>query len=70
MIFSLGECNFEGYNHMCTWMNVHGSADQFDWTIGSDGTPSPFTGPDVDHTTGSKSGKLSSIQPNFSNIFE
>ena len=55
---------------MCTWMNVHGSADQFDWTIGSGGTPSPFTGPDVDHTTGSKSGKISSFQPNFSNLFE
>ncbi|XP_047128245.1 MAM and LDL-receptor class A domain-containing protein 1 isoform X1 [Hydra vulgaris] len=49
-----GECSFEA--GMCTWSNTKSNLDTFDWIIGSGGTPSFFTGPDVDHTTGSKEG--------------
>ena len=41
---------------MCTYMNVK-TGDQFDWLIGSGGTTSQFTGPSVDHTTGTKTGE-------------
>ena len=57
---SLGDCSFE--QGTCSWSNVKGAfkantLDNFDWIMGSGSTPSIFTGPSVDHTTGTKSGK-------------
>lgn len=43
---------------MCTWVNSPNVLeDEFDWTRGSGGTPSQFTGPKIDHTTGSAKGQ-------------
>ena len=51
-----GDCSFE--RGFCSWSNVKKSSlDQFDWIIGSGSTPSIFTGPSSDHTTGTKAGK-------------
>ena len=41
---------------MCTYINWK-TGDEFDWMIGSGGTPSVYTGPKIDHTTGTKDGK-------------
>ena len=49
----LGDCDFE--TGTCSWVNVQ-SGDDFDWLRGSKGTPSFFTGPDTDHTTGTAAG--------------
>lgn len=51
-----GDCDFE--NGLCTWVNaaVSDGLDQFDWIIGKGGTTSRFTGPSVDHTTGTTQG--------------
>ena len=54
--FLLGDCNFE--NGKCTWTNMQNIVDdEFDWTRGSGGTASRFTGPTTDHTTNSGKGK-------------
>lgn len=51
-----GDCDFE--KGMCTWVNSFNIVDdEFDWTRGSGGTPSSFTGPSTDHTTGTKKGE-------------
>jgi len=56
IVFSSGDCDFE--KGLCTWVNsLNIVDDEFDWTRGSGGTPSGFTGPSTDHTTGSKNGK-------------
>lgn len=44
-----GDCSFD--DGMCTWTNSR-TGDVFDWIIGGGGTPSFFTGPSSDHTTG------------------
>lgn len=50
-----GFCNFE--TDMCGWTNaINGVNDDFDWLRDNGGTPSRFTGPRVDHTTGSDQG--------------
>ena len=50
-----GDCDFE--NGLCTWVNSPNILeDEFDWTRGSGSTPSNFTGPPTDHTTGTKKG--------------
>ena len=51
-----GPCNQAGYcdfekDDCCTWTNDK-REDNFDWLVGSGSTPSAFTGPAVDHTTG------------------
>ena len=51
-----GPCNQAGYcdfekDDRCTWTNDK-REDNFDWLVGSGSTPSAFTGPAVDHTTG------------------
>ena len=61
-----GDCNFE--SDMCTWTNVQNSGDQFDWLRGSGGTPSSFTGPAIDHTTGTAQGKNNGIRLCCSNL--
>lgn len=48
-----GDCSFE--DGICTYSNVQ-QGDKFDWLIGSGATSSLFTGPAVDHTTGSSTG--------------
>lgn len=45
-----GYCDFER-DDVCTWTNDQ-LEDDFDWLIGSGGTPSQYTGPSTDHTTG------------------
>lgn len=45
-----GYCDFEK-DDWCTWTNAD-REDTFDWLVGSGGTPSAYTGPSVDHTTG------------------
>lgn len=49
---SPGYCDFE--NGICNYVNS--KTDDFDWIIGSAGTPSFYTGPKFDHTTGNKNG--------------
>ena len=49
-----GDCNFE--TGMCTWVNVP-NTDDFDWLRGSGSTASLNTGPAIDHTTNSSTGK-------------
>ena len=53
-----GDCDFEDAD-MCSWTN--GRADDFDWIIGRGGTPSFFTGPSIDHTTGTGAGVYISL---------
>ncbi|CAH3118157.1 unnamed protein product [Pocillopora meandrina] len=56
-----GDCDFE--KGMCTWVNSPNVLeDEFDWTRGSGGTPSQFTGPKIDHTTGSAKGNYLFIE--------
>ena len=55
MICFTGDCDFE--KGLCTWVNSMNIVDdEFDWTKGSGGTPSGFTGPKIDHTTGTGKG--------------
>ncbi|KAK7473655.1 hypothetical protein BaRGS_00035133, partial [Batillaria attramentaria] len=56
---SPGSCDFE--TDLCAYTNVHGT-DQFDWTRGQGRTQSSFTGPTVDHTTGSVQGHYMFIE--------
>ncbi|XP_057298293.1 MAM and LDL-receptor class A domain-containing protein 2-like isoform X2 [Hydractinia symbiolongicarpus] len=61
-----GDCSFEG--GMCSWRNVKSSSlDQFDWIMGSGSTPSIFTGPSKDHTTGTNAGKYMYIEASTPN---
>jgi hypothetical protein len=53
-------CTFEN-NNFCSWTNAK-TGDQFDWSFGSGGTPSAGTGPSIDHTTSSKTGKYAFIE--------
>jgi len=41
-------CTFD--NGLCGW--VQSTADQFNWSVEKDDTPSRSTGPSADHTTG------------------
>ena len=50
-----GYCDFERQG-WCTWTNAD-VEDTFDWIVGSGGTPSAYTGPAVDHTTGAHCGQ-------------
>ena len=52
-VYISGDCDFE--TGSCTWVNTQ-TGDDFDWLRGSAGTPSFYTGPTVDHTTGKASG--------------
>ena len=49
------DCNFDANrtsNQRCGWSNDY--EDDFDWSVRRLPTPTPFTGPSGDHTTGSK----------------
>ncbi|KAK3721862.1 hypothetical protein QZH41_011498, partial [Actinostola sp. cb2023] len=52
------DCNFQ--NGTCTWRNLISPKDDFDWIIGSGGTPSSYTGPSTDRL-GSKNGIVSKV---------
>ena len=47
-------CTFE--DGMCDWHNVV-DMDDFDWRIHNGSSPTLGTGPNVDHTIGTKEGK-------------
>ncbi|EDO47787.1 predicted protein [Nematostella vectensis] len=53
-------CDFEK-DDWCTWTNDK-AEDDFDWIVGSGGTPSGYTGPSTDHTTGFGYGKYMFIE--------
>ncbi|XP_033751986.1 MAM and LDL-receptor class A domain-containing protein 1-like [Pecten maximus] len=53
-----GACNFE--QGLCGYTNLQG--DQFDWTRGQGNSPSAYTGPSVDHTTGTTNGHYMFIE--------
>ncbi|EDV21956.1 uncharacterized protein TRIADDRAFT_59472 [Trichoplax adhaerens] len=61
-----GSCDFE--NGLCTWSNVEGAADQFDWEITSGATNSIATGPQSDHTLGTNKGHYAYIETSNSQI--
>jgi hypothetical protein len=52
----LGSCNFEK-DGLCDWQQIQNGEDNFDWSINIGETSSKNTGPEVDHTTGSKEGR-------------
>lgn len=48
------------------WVNLENTVyDQHDWRTYSGTTPSPFTGPKVDHTTGTSSGQYLYMEPSM-----
>lgn len=49
-----GDCDFED-GDTCSWTNAKN--DNFDWILGRGKTPSFLTGPAIDHTTKTDSGK-------------
>ena len=54
---------------MCTWVNSPNVLeDEFDWTRGSGSTPSNFTGPLIDHTTGTKKGHILFLSPYVTSV--
>lgn len=67
-----GDCSFE--TGMCAYTNVKTKAgtttesDEFDWVIGSGATPSSFTGPSTDHTTGSAQGNNHLISWEYTSV--
>jgi hypothetical protein len=49
------------------WINLDNNIyDEHDWRTYSGNTPSPFTGPDSDHTTGNSSGQYLYMEPSIS----
>ena len=55
----IASCTFEA--GLCGYSNVE-NGDEFDWVIDSAGTQSDNTGPQVDHTTGTKQGSYLYIE--------
>ncbi|XP_019631238.1 PREDICTED: MAM and LDL-receptor class A domain-containing protein 1-like [Branchiostoma belcheri] len=51
-------CDFD--SDLCGY--TQGTADDFDWTRDSGGTPTGLTGPTVDHTTGTSSGQVGTLK--------
>lgn len=49
------KCDFEA--NECGWKD-NKIGDHIDWTRDTGGTPTPHTGPSVDHTTGTGAGKI------------
>ena len=54
-----GSCDFE--DDLCTWTNLRGSVDDFDWTRQNGDTASFNTGPKADHTEGTPKGLSCSL---------
>lgn len=60
---AFGSCDFEdGY---CTWKNVEGLRDDFNWELATGETASQETGPSFDHTTGDSTGTFLFIEASF-----
>jgi hypothetical protein len=54
------ECEFT--LDMCGWINDETDTEGFDWQRGKNGDPLQGTGPKVDHTWGTATGKLNAIK--------
>ena len=65
--FAAPSCNFDGDDAICGW-NAAAAGDDFDWTRLSGSTPSGYSGPDVDHTTGTSTGHYMYIEGNPSSV--
>lgn len=52
----IGDCDFE--NHYCNWRNVPNNLDEFDWIRYYGRTGTHNTGPQFDHTKGTRQGNL------------
>ncbi|CAF0741650.1 unnamed protein product, partial [Brachionus calyciflorus] len=59
---SAGFCDFESDQPLCTWENLEGNMDDFDWELGSVFTSTSGTGPSVDHTFGNSRGNYLFIE--------
>ncbi|XP_072014818.1 MAM and LDL-receptor class A domain-containing protein 1-like [Amphiura filiformis] len=54
------ECEFT--LDFCGWMNDDTDTEGFDWQLGNNGDPAQGTGPKVDHTWGTSSGKSNGMK--------
>ncbi|XP_078483553.1 MAM and LDL-receptor class A domain-containing protein 1 isoform X3 [Ciona intestinalis] len=61
-----GNCNFE--TGLCGWHNTYGEGDDFDWIWSSGATPSSYTGPTADHTTGTDEGHYIYVESTSLNL--
>lgn len=51
------DCDFEN-GDTCTWSQIGGPGDDFDWTLSTGGTDSLGTGPPADHTLQNMNGEF------------
>ncbi|XP_076802493.1 MAM and LDL-receptor class A domain-containing protein 1-like [Clavelina lepadiformis] len=61
-----GHCDFE--SGLCGWFNSRNEGDDFDWIRSSGATPSAYTGPTADHTTGTDKGHYVYIESTSLNL--
>uniref|UniRef100_H2YIR2 MAM domain-containing protein n=1 Tax=Ciona savignyi TaxID=51511 RepID=H2YIR2_CIOSA len=61
-----GNCDFEA--GLCGWHNTYGEGDDFDWIWSSGATPSAYTGPTADHTTGTDEGHYLYVESTSLNL--
>lgn len=57
----IGFCSFESNPRFCTWSNLQGNKDDFDWEEGTGETTSSV-GPSVDHSFGTSKGYYAFIE--------
>lgn len=57
----IGFCSFESNPRFCTWSNLEGNNDNFDWEEGTGETTSSV-GPSVDHSYGTSKGYYAFIE--------
>ena len=57
-----GYCDFESDDTFCTWANLKGSQDDFDWEDGTGLTSTVGTGPSIDHTFANARGTYTFIE--------
>lgn len=56
-----GACNFEA--NFCNW--EQSNDDNFEWSLGNNGTSSSGTGPSLDHSTNTQLGRYAFIEARF-----